>query len=106
MDITNIIENDKIKEKELFDNIDKKLTLRFEKQKKTTRTLITGLYYFFDKDEIKKFINSMKKRLGTGGIEVLLENGTTEIGFNGNHILTLKKIFIDEFKIDKDKIKS
>lgn len=46
MDLSNL-ELGKDCDKELFDNIDKKIKLRFEKQKKTSRTLIEGLHYFF-----------------------------------------------------------
>ena len=105
MDISNILENEKSKEKELFDNIDKRIVMRFEKQKKTTRTIINGLHYFLNPDEIKKFCVNIKKKLGTGCIETVTDDKTLEYGFNGNHILTLKKIFIEELNIDKSKIK-
>jgi hypothetical protein len=104
MDISNLIDFDK-KEKELFDNIDKKVSLKFEKQKKTNRTMINGLHYFLNPEEIKSFGNKIKKRLGTGCIEKILDDGYIEIGFNGNHILILKKILMEDLKIEKDRIK-
>lgn len=104
MDISNLIDVSK-SEKELFDNIDKKISIKFEKQKKTTRTIINGLDYFLNLEQIKLFSNKIKKKLGTGCIETKLDDGTTEIGFNGNHIMVLKKILMEELKIDKDLIK-
>lgn len=103
MDLSNL-ELGKDCDKELFDNIDKKIKLRFEKQKKTSRTLIEGLHYFFTSEETDVFCQKMKKKLGTSCLKTILPDGTTEIGFNGDHRMTLKKLFIEELHIDKDQI--
>lgn len=88
MDLSTLF--DCVKEKDMFDEIDKKITIRFEKQKKTSRTLITGLHYFYSEKEIEKFIKTYKAKLGTGSLKTVLPDGYLEIGFNGNHINTIK----------------
>ena len=88
MDLSTLF--DTVKEKDMFDEIDKKIIIRFEKQKKTSRTLITGLHYFFTNKEIEKLMKTYMKKLGTGSLKTILDDGCVEIGFNGNHINTIK----------------
>ena len=88
MDLSTLF--DPVKEKDMFDEIDKKIVFRFEKQKKTSRTLITGLHYFFTEKEIEKFMKTYMKKLGTSSIKTILDDGFAEIGFSGNHINTIK----------------
>jgi translation initiation factor 1 (eIF-1/SUI1) len=92
MDLSTLFSSEK--EKYMFDEIDKKIVIRFEKQKKTTRTLITGLHYFYSEKEIEKFIKTYKVKLGTGSLKTMLDDDTCEIGFNGNHINTIKSDLI------------
>jgi len=73
---------------------DNKIDIKFCKEKKTSRTYITGLEHFLNEDEIKTLITSIKKELGTS--VYAKENS---YGFQGEHIEKLQKILAKHPKI-------
>lgn len=108
MDIStfsNIKNIDDEKTKVYFE-IDKKIKLKFLKEKRTTRTYISGLEHFFTAEEIEKLTNSLKKKLATGIIKKNKEDSENEFeyGFNGDHINRIKNILINDLNIESDKI--
>lgn len=88
----------------IFEDEDKKIILKFFKEKKTSRTYIYGLHDFMTDEEVVKFVMYLKKKLGTGIIKK--ENdGIIEYGFQGDHKERIKKILISDTSIPEEKIK-
>jgi len=98
----NIDDIDKTTENDTSD-IDKKVLLKFFKEKKTSRTYIIGLDKFMEVSEIDKLSKDIKKRLGTGSIKVE-KDGTIAYGFQGDHREAIKKILSDRNLVPKEKI--
>lgn len=84
--------------------IDKQVQIKFMKEKKTSRTYIIGLCDFLEGDKLIKFVNGLKKRLGTGMVESE-QNGKIVYGFQGDHRNTIEGIIVSELQIPKTKIK-
>jgi len=93
-------------EKSLLKQIDRKLTLKFMKEIKTSRTYIFGLdNYIKVKEERNDFIKCLKKSLGTSVIEKEAEFGQA-YGFAGDHVkyiceYIVKKNICPEYEIKK-----
>ncbi len=97
--------NDEINNKFILSEIDKKIIIKFIKEKKTSRTYIFGLEDFVnDINDRKKFMTDIKKLLGTAGIFKKENNMHECIGFNGNHIQSIREFIMYRFKIPSDKI--
>ena len=99
---------------DIFKQIDKRVTLRFMKEKKTSRTYIEGLEDFLSEDQINEIIKKIKK-FGTSYLKRTDEDGEDKTskkpvaiahGFNGDHKTKIIKMLTEEYKIPKDKIHS
>uniref|UniRef100_A0A6C0EB76 SUI1 domain-containing protein n=1 Tax=viral metagenome TaxID=1070528 RepID=A0A6C0EB76_9ZZZZ len=82
-------------------SIDSCITLKFRKEKKTSRTYIIGLEQFVP--DVDKFCKDLKKTLGTGS-NVIEEDGSKMYGFQGDFIERIYNYLISK-GIDKSKIK-
>ena len=89
---------------DILSEIDKKIRLRFLKEKKTSRTYIEGLEKFFNQEEIKLMTNLIKKKLSTGYCTKENEKGDIAHGYNGEHKERIKKILSTEYNVPEDKI--
>ena len=49
----------------ILNEIDKRIKLRFMKEKRTSRTYIEGIEKFFDEEKIKEIMQQIKKKLST-----------------------------------------
>jgi len=88
-----------------LDEIDKKIILKFIKEKKTNRTYIYGLHLFIpEKEKRDEICSSIKKELGAGSNIKINENNIEEYGFQGNHIEKIKIFLINKVGINTDKI--
>jgi translation initiation factor 1 (eIF-1/SUI1) len=104
---------------DIFKQIDKRVTIRFLKEKRTTRTYIEGLEDFLSEEQINELIKKIKK-LGTSYLKRTDEDSDEEKknktkksatpviahGFNGDHKTKIIKILTEEYKIPKEKIHS
>jgi IS5 family transposase len=104
---------------DIFKQIDKRITIRFMKEKRTTRTYIEGLEDFLSEETIGELIKKIKK-LGTSYLKRTEEESEDDKkiktkktstpaiahGFNGDHKLKIIKILTEDYKIPKDKIHS
>ena len=104
---------------DIFKQIDKRITIRFMKEKRTTRTYIEGLEDFLSEETIGELIKKIKK-LGTSYLKRTEEEPEDDKkiktkkasasaiahGFNGDHKLKIIKILTEDYKIQKDKIHS
>ncbi len=73
-------------EEDILKQIDRKLTLKYMKEVKTSRTYIFGLdNYIKNKNDRNDFVKSIKKTLGTSVVEKK-DGDTTSYGFAGDHI--------------------
>jgi translation initiation factor 1 (eIF-1/SUI1) len=105
MDVTSIGQKSN-----LFTEIDKKITIKFLKETKTSRTYIEGLSDFLTNDEILSFSKVLKKKLGAGMVVKEIKNDKDvnnvkfEYGFQGNHTERVKAIMLEETKIPENKI--
>jgi len=88
-------------EKEILNEIDKKIYIRILKEGKATRTYIEGLYKFYENDECKEIANKIKKNLATS---YFYKEENKSHGFNGDHKLRLKELLQKNYKIPADKI--
>jgi translation initiation factor 1 (eIF-1/SUI1) len=84
--------------------IDKMITIKWRKEKRTSRTYLTGLEGFTDIiGDIPKFCSKIKKTMGTGAI-VIEEDGVKMYGFQGQLTDRLYNVLL-EIGINKSKIK-
>ncbi len=104
---------------DIFKQIDKRVTIRFLKEKRTTRTYIEGLEDFLTEEQINDLIKKIKK-LGTSYLKrtdeeteddkkTKTKKSTTPAiahGFNGDHKTKIIKILMEDYKIAKEKIHS
>jgi len=116
--------------------VEKKITLKFFKECRTSRTYVIGLENFFDDEQINDMNKYFKKKLGTSLLKKELENTNKkntintikqtqneetsaqeidvekkcekryEYGYQGNHINTIQKILIDHYSVSPDVIDS
>lgn len=89
-----------------FKDVDRKITIRLIKEKRSMRSYIEGLEDFMTEEQIEIFRNQLKKKLGTGSTEKELQENKRKYkiyGFNGDHRETLK-LFLMEKGIDEEKI--
>lgn len=92
-------------QQDLLNLIDRRIKLRFLKEKKASRTYIEGLDKFFNECCIKDMIKKIQKKLSTGYNANLDASGNiVSHGFNGDHKERIKKILIEEYNIPADKI--
>jgi translation initiation factor 1 (eIF-1/SUI1) len=92
-------------QEDLLNLIDRRIKLRFLKEKKASRTYIEGLDKFFEPTFIKEMVKKIQKKLSTGYNSNSDEAGNIiSHGFNGDHKERLKKILIEEYNIPSDKI--
>ena len=91
--------------------IDRKINLKFIKEKKTSRTYISGLETFLPKKlDREKLCQDLRKVLGTGSNIVQDEKekpiGETKekYGFQGNHIDRIATFLTKKYNIPQDKI--
>jgi hypothetical protein len=104
---------------DIFKQIDKRVTLRFMKEKRTSRTYIEGLEDFLSEETINEIIKKIKK-LGTSyfkrtdeDVEDDLKTKTKKSstpaiahGFSGDHKIKIIKMLTEEYNIPKNKIHS
>lgn len=83
--------------------VDKQITLKYKKEKKSSRTYIYGLEDFMEQKEIEKICKLLKKNLGTG-LHITEEEGKNIYGFQGNFIDKISEFLISK-GIDSSKIK-
>jgi translation initiation factor 1 (eIF-1/SUI1) len=89
-----------------FEELDKKITIKLLKEKRTSRTYIEGLDKFFDTTAVEKICSNLKKQLGTGFVERDIQENHKTIkifGFNGDHRSRIKKV-LEDAGIDDEKI--
>lgn len=92
-------------QQDLLNLIDRRIKLRFLKEKKSSRTYIEGLDKFFDTNFVKDMIKKIQRKLSTGYNAVSdLSGNVVSHGFNGEHKERIKKILIEEYNIQADKI--
>jgi hypothetical protein len=75
--------------------IDRKITLRHLKEKKTSRTYIDGLYYYLTEDEIQNHVKTLQKMLATSMIEKTNDEGKKYFGFSGSHIKAIYDYLVE-----------
>jgi translation initiation factor 1 (eIF-1/SUI1) len=106
----------------ILNEIDKRIKLRFMKEKRTSRTYIEGIEKFFDEDKIKEMMQQIKKKLSTSYFKRVgddteedtksKKNNTQKVtkdiyiahGFSGDHKERIKSLLIETYKIPEDKI--
>lgn len=88
---------------EQFEDLDKKITIKYLKEKRTSRTYIEGIENFVSEKDIGTFCGKLKKQLGTGVITRDF-NENKLYGFNGDHRQRIKDILINTAGIDESKI--
>lgn len=71
--------------------LDKKVTIRFFKEKKTSRTYIDGISGFLPEEKINELVKLIKKSIGTSSMKNPDEDS---YGFQGNHKDKIAKILI------------
>ena len=89
---------------EILMELDKKVTIKFLKEKKTNRTYITGLEGFLIDSIIENITTDLKRRLGTGMLKKNIE-GIWMYGFQGDHRMAIKEYLVSKTNITEDKIK-
>lgn len=72
--------------------LDKKVTIKFFKEKKTSRTYIDGLAGFFNDAKITEFVKSVKKAIGSSSMKNPDEDS---YGFQGDHRMKIPKLLVD-----------
>ena len=106
----------------ILNEIDKRIKLRFMKEKRTSRTYIEGIEKFFDEEKIKEIMQQIKKKLSTSYFKrigddseeesknkkTIVQKVTKDIyiahGFSGDHKERIRTLLIETYKIPEDKI--
>lgn len=102
IDIGKIVNNNN---SNILDELDKRIEIRFLKEKKTSRTYIIGLEGFIEqKKDLEKITEKMKKKFATSLLEKTLDDGRVAFGLSGDHTKKVKEYLINEIKIPEDKI--
>jgi translation initiation factor 1 (eIF-1/SUI1) len=92
-------------QEDLLNLIDRRIKLRFIKEKKASRTYIEGLDKFFETTVIKEIVKKIQKKLSTGYNSISdTEENIIAHGFNGEHKERIRKILVEEYNISADKI--
>ena len=111
---------------DILKEIDKRIKLRFLKEKRTSRTYIEGLEQFFTEDQIKDMVQKIKKKLSTSYFKRTDEDEDSDDenkkktvtkqvkqkaiqiahGFSGDHKERIIKILTEEYNIPREKIYS
>ncbi len=92
-------------QQDILNLIDRRVKLRFMKDKKASRTYIEGLEKFFDDEKIKTLTKVIQKKLSTGYTVKTDENNiVVGHGYNGDHKERIKKFLVDDYNIPEDKI--
>jgi translation initiation factor 1 (eIF-1/SUI1) len=92
-------------QQDLLNLIDRRIKLRFIKEKRASRTYIDGLDKFFDTNFIKDMVKEIQKKLSTGYNSLTdIDGKNTSHGFNGEHKERIRKILVEEYNIPADKI--
>lgn len=106
---------------DILNEIDKRIKLRFLKEKRTSRTYIEGIEKFFDEEKTKEIMQSIKKKLSTSYFKrvgdesddeddkkkqpkVKTKSNDVAHGFAGDHKVRIKSILIETYNIPEDKI--
>lgn len=85
--------------------IDKHIEIRFLKEGRRNKTYLYGFCDYVEEKNLKKIIEKIQKNLGTS-VKEEEKDGKKFYAFGGDHVSTLKKIMLNEFKIPQDKIKA
>lgn len=106
----------------ILNEIDKRIKLRFMKEKRTSRTYIEGIEKFFDEEKIKEIMQQIKKKLSTSyfkrtedevdedskskknNLQKTTKASDIAHGFSGDHKERIKSILVDTYKIPEEKI--
>lgn len=101
MEISNI--GDTSSKKNTIINIDNKVEIKNQKEKKGTRTYIIGLEHFLSSDECNELCKTLKKKLGSACV-IKEEDEIKQYGFQGNHIDNIAKYLKEKNIVPVDKI--
>jgi translation initiation factor 1 (eIF-1/SUI1) len=92
-------------QQDILNSIDRRIKLRFIKEKKASRTYIEGLEKFFDEETIKTLTKVIQKNLSTGYTAKTDDNNVViGHGYNGDHKERIKQFLITKYNIPADKI--
>jgi translation initiation factor 1 (eIF-1/SUI1) len=92
-------------QQDILNLIDRRVKLRFMKEKKASRTYIEGLEKFFDVETIKTLTKVIQKNLSTGyTCKTDDSTGVIGHGYNGDHKERIKQLLITKYNIPEDKI--
>ena len=92
-------------QQDILNLIDRRIKLRFMKEKRASRTYIEGLEKFFDEEKIKIMTKVIQKKLSTGYTTKSDENNIVlGHGYNGDHKERIKKYLVEDYNIPADKI--
>ena len=92
-------------QQDILNLIDRRIKLRFMKEKRASRTYIEGLEKFFDEEKIKIMTKVIQKKLSTGYTTKSDENNIVlGHGYNGDHKERIKKYLVEDYNIPDDKI--
>ena len=81
-------------ETSILAQIDRKLSLKFLKEGKTSRTYISGLdSYIKNVDELNNFVKTLQKTIGTSLLKKTVDDKLV-FGFGGDHIRTIYEYII------------
>lgn len=93
--------NNTNRQKTNINNINSKIKIKYIKDGRSKRTYITGLHHFLTEDEIKNLIVVLKKKIGAGVDEKIMDN-VKEYGFQGDHERKMKGYIIENTKLTSD----
>jgi hypothetical protein len=94
-------EEQKKKEKNILNKINKKINLQFVKEKNKNKTFLCNISIFLEETETQSFCKKLQKILGSSSI--LNQDG--DCGFSGDYTTdTSKKEIIKKFILDNTKI--
>ena len=77
---------------DVLSQIDRKLTLKYQKDGKYSKTYVIGLDKYFDEIKQNEIIKNLKKKLGTSCTKNNIDNSTI-YSFGGDHINILYDYF-------------
>jgi len=82
-------------EKNILEQIDRKLTIKYMKEGKASRTYIYGLMSYINSEEdIMKHMKKLQKSMGTSLFKTYDDNNKIIVGFGGEHIRTIYEYII------------
>ena len=82
-------------------NINCKVDITFRKDGRHALTYVSGLDHFMEKNELEKFMTSLKKDLGAG-MKVEETDKGKQYGFQGNHGEAIKKLILATQRVKKE----